>query len=65
MSQCYGRLVAFKKAVSNKSATNGDVEGNPTRVVNDVPVVEVLYDIENYFMWILKQWGIEMFTACP
>ena len=24
-----------------KSATNGDVEGNPTKVVNDIPVVEV------------------------
>ena len=45
--------------------THGDIEGNPTKVVNDVPVVEVLYDIENYFMWILKQWGIEMFAACP
>ena len=43
----------LKKPFQMKSATtwlHGDVEGNPTKVVNDVPVVEVLYDIENYFM---------------
>ena len=46
----------LKKPFQMKSATNGDVEGNPTKVVNDVPVAEVLYDIENYCMRILKQW---------
>ena len=58
--------MAIKKAVSNEVSNHmATLKAISTKVFNDVPVVEVLYDIENYFMRILKQWGTAMFTACP
>ena len=58
--------MAIKKAVSNEVSNHmATMKAIPTKVFNDVLVVEVLYDTENYFMRILKQWGIEMFTASP
>ena len=56
----------LKKTISNEvSNYMATLKVIPMKVFNDVPVVEVLYNIENYFMRVLKQWRIEMFTAFP
>ena len=43
----------LKSRFKRSQQLHGDVEGNPTKVVNDVPVVEVLYDIENPLIAVL------------
>ena len=40
-------LWLFKKPLQGSQQLYCDVEGNHTKLVNDVPVVEVLHDIEN------------------
>ena len=48
-------LVEFEEGV-----TNGGVA-----LFRIVEALVIAFRLCHYFIWILKQWGIEMFAACP